>query len=599
MAEVFLAQDELLGRQVALKVLHPEFARDSAFIERFRREARAAASLNDPRIVSVFDWGSDDGTYYIVMEYVQGKSLREVIQTEGPLSPQRSAEIAADVCGALHLAHQQGLVHRDIKPANIAITPGSQTKVMDFGIARQSRDSGQTVTQTGTVMGTAAYLSPEQAQGFPVDARSDVYSVGVVLYEMITGDVPFKADTPVAVAYKHVTEAPVPPSRINDEVPPGLDAVVMKAMAKNSDNRYQTAEEMRADIARVLAGRPVQATPLLQDEDTDSSYARSDVTVITPRRVSGDRTAIIERTEVPRDPRRGLVYALTFLLFFGLVIGAVALAFSLFGPSNSKVEVPSVVGRPLEEAQTILEQAGLRSKIAGREFSETIPEGFVVSQNPDDGVKADEDSTVDLVISKGPDRIEVPDLVGKTEAEAKALIEAAGLKVGTVRPEVSRTVEQGKVISQTPAPRERVEKETAVDLVVSSGKQTVRVPDVIGLSEERAKDIILGRNLEVVVKETCQADKKNATVVEQDPKPGTDVPEGSNVTITVNRAVAVPGVEGKKKDDAKAELEAAGFKVEVENGPPLPGRKDEVIDQTPEGGKLACKGDTVRIVVGT
>ncbi|MGH2722598.1 MAG: Stk1 family PASTA domain-containing Ser/Thr kinase, partial [Actinomycetota bacterium] len=265
MAEVFMATDELLGRTVALKLLHPEYARDGAFIERFRREARAAASLSDPRIVAIYDWGSDDGTYYIVMEYVEGKSLKDMIQSQGPFTPQRAVEVAGDVCAALHAAHKRGIVHRDVKPANIMVTTSGETKVMDFGIARAPQESGQTVTQTGTVMGTANYISPEQALAMPVDARSDVYSAGVVLYEMLTRDVPFKADTAVAIAYKHVKEDPVAPSDLNPDVTPDVDAVVLKAMAKNPENRYQSADEMRQDLDRLLRGQPTDATPLLPD----------------------------------------------------------------------------------------------------------------------------------------------------------------------------------------------------------------------------------------------------------------------------------------------------------------------------------------------
>lgn len=600
MAEVFLARDQLLDRPVALKVLHPEYARDRAFIERFRREARAAASLNDPRIVSIFDWGSDDGTYYIVMEYVQGRSLREIIETEGPLPQEQAVEIASDVCAALHFAHQHGIVHRDIKPANIAITPGRQTKVMDFGIARQSHDSGQTVTQTGTVIGTAAYLSPEQAQGLPVDARSDVYSAGVVLYEMLTGEVPFKGDTAVAVAYKHVKENPVPPSRLNREVTPDLDAVVMKALAKGPQNRYQTADEMRADLARVAAGRPVEATPLLGEEAGGRARRGRDATMVVPRRPGAEGTTIMEGAAY-RDRRRTLVYALTFLLFFGLIVGGIALAFSLFGAGGSKIVVPDVVGKPLEEAQTVLEEAGLSSKVTGRQFHETIPEGAVVSQDPEDGIKADEGSTVGLVTSKGAERIEVPDVVGKTEEEAKAVIEGAGLKVGTVRPQSSREVEMGKVIAQVPAPRERVERASTVDLIVSSGRQTVKVPDVRGFTEERAKEILFGRNLNPVVKETCNTSQPSGTVVAQDPAPGTEVAEDSDVTISVNRTATVPNVVGKKEEEAKADLESAGFKVEVQRRQRVPpGEKEgEVVAQDPKAGATACKGDTVKITVAT
>lgn len=594
MAEVFLARDQLLGRQVALKILHPEYARDKSFIERFRREARAAASLNDPHIVSVFDWGSDDGTYYIVMEYVKGMSLRQLIETEGPLEPLRAAGIAADVCAALEFAHEQGIIHRDIKPANIAITASGQTKVMDFGIARQSRDSSQTVTQTGTVIGTAAYLSPEQAQGMSVDQRSDVYSVGVVLYEMLTGAVPFTADTPVAVAYKHVGETPRTPSKVNADVPAQMDAIVMKALAKNPDNRYQSAGDMRADLARAAAGRPVMATPLLSEDET-AIVPRSEMTAVTRR--GGDRTALMARPVSQPDRRRRAVYFLTFLLFLGLIVGAVALVFSLFGGGGAKIPVPDVVGMTLDEAQNTLEQQGFHWRQEASDFSETVAEGSVVSQDPEDGIKAEKGTTVSLVISKGPERIEVPDVVGLTEDDARKAIEAEGLKVGAVRTQISRDVDKGKVISQNPGARQVVERGTAIDLVISSGKETVKVPDVRGLSEENARKALLDRNLNPVVKEGCDKDAKAGAVIDQSPAAGTSVPEDSDVTITVNHQVRVPNVLGKSEEDAVSELQDAGFKVEVKHRNTVPGVQDAVVDQNPDGDKFACKGDTVTITV--
>jgi serine/threonine-protein kinase len=263
---VYRGTDTVLNRTVAIKVLAPQYARDEAFVERFRREAQAAARLNHPNVVSVYDTGSDDPVHYIVMEYVPGRTLAEVLKHEGRLQPERAAEVAAQVAGALSFAHAAGIVHRDVKPANIMLTPSGEVKVMDFGIARAG--AGDSLTATATVLGTASYLSPEQAQGEPVDHRSDIYSLGVVLYEALTGSPPFQADSPVAVAYKHVREPPTHPTQIVPEIPPDLEAVVLKAMAKNPGNRYASAQEMREDLERYLAGRPVLATPVMDGEDT-------------------------------------------------------------------------------------------------------------------------------------------------------------------------------------------------------------------------------------------------------------------------------------------------------------------------------------------
>ncbi|MFN2543048.1 MAG: Stk1 family PASTA domain-containing Ser/Thr kinase, partial [Actinomycetota bacterium] len=279
MAKVYRGTDRVLGRTVAIKVLSPNYARDQNFVQRFRREAQAAARMNHPGVVSVYDTGSDDGTHYIVMEHVQGRTLAQILRAEGHLLPERAAEIAEAVAAALSFAHAQGIVHRDIKPANIMITPAGEVKVMDFGIARATA-SGDTLTQTATVLGTATYLSPEQAQGEPVDGRSDIYSLGVVLYEMLAGQPPFAGDSPVAVAYKHVREDPALPTRVNPSVPKGLEAVAMKALAKNPANRYQSAEEMRADLARVRHGEAPLATPLLAPEQTQAIRQQAGSTAV-------------------------------------------------------------------------------------------------------------------------------------------------------------------------------------------------------------------------------------------------------------------------------------------------------------------------------
>lgn len=525
MAEVFMARDQLLGRPVALKLLHPEYARDRAFIERFRREARAAASLNDPRIVSIFDWGSDDGTYFIVMEFVEGKSLKEMI-AEGPFTTTRAVEISADVCSALHAAHRRGVVHRDVKPANILITPTGETKVADFGIARAPTDSGQTVTQTGTVMGTASYLSPEQALAQPVDARSDVYSAGIVLYEMLTGDVPFKADTAVATAYKHVKEEAAPPSRLNRDMPPELDAVVLKALAKNPENRYQSAHEMRQDLMRLLRGESTEATPLLADRT--ASFSRVGETMALPSAGEAVRTA-----PQTSPGRRGAAYTLVILMFLGILVAAVALLFSLFGTSAETVEVPLVTGKPLVDAERLLEAEQLDSIVVGSEFSDSVPDGSVLNQSPEDGRKVQAGTDIELVLSKGPDQVSVPSVVNKSRAEAARLLEQAGLTVGRDTREFSDTVGVGVVLSQEPGPNQKVDRGSPVDLVVSGGKRKVSISDLTRLSESQARALIGQKGLRPIVEEVCNKADEAGLVLEQSPPAGSEVEEGSDVTIKV------------------------------------------------------------------
>jgi beta-lactam-binding protein with PASTA domain/tRNA A-37 threonylcarbamoyl transferase component Bud32 len=600
MAEVFLARDRLLGRQVALKVLHPEYARDRAFIERFRREAQAAASLNDPKVVSIYDWGSEDGTHYIVMEYVQGRSLKELIQREGPLGLQRALEVAADVCTALRLAHRQGIIHRDVKSANIMVTPARETKVMDFGIARATLDEGGTVTQTGMVIGTASYLSPEQAQGLAVDARSDIYSVGVVLYEMLTGEVPFKGDTPVSIAYKHVKVDPTPPSRLNPKVPAEVDAVVMKALAKNPDNRYQSAEEMRQDLQRVLAGQPVHATPLLPADRTTSMRAVADQTTVLPPTPTYPGPAYPPPAGASAG-RKGLMYALLFLLFLSIVVGAGALVFRVFSQGSETVEVPRVEGKPLDLARRELEAAQLIVVADRREPSDTVPPDHVIEQNPEDGRKVSPGSRIELVISSGPDQVVVPDVRGKTREEAQRILEEARLKANPPRTEFSADVEAGRVIKQDPSPGERVDPGRSVDLTVSAGKDTVDVPDVTGIDEEGARRLLVGAGLRMVSQDACEVSKRSDIVLSQSPAPGEKVGKDSEVTIRVNRVRTVPNVVGMTEAEATQTLQAAGFKVESkprdENGPAISFRSGKVVRQDPKSGASSCPGDTVTITV--
>jgi beta-lactam-binding protein with PASTA domain len=605
MAEVFVARDSMLDRLVALKLMHPEFARNEAFIERFRREAQAAASLNDPRIVAIYDWGSDAGTYFIVMEYVEGNTLAEIIKASGPLPISKAAKIAIDVLGGLHLAHLKGIVHRDVKPANIAITVGGQIKVMDFGIARAAHDGAMTVTQTGMVIGTASYFSPEQAQGKPVDARSDIYSVGIVLYEMLTGVVPFRGESPVAVAYKHVTEDPAPPRSLAEDIPAALEAVVMKAISKNPDNRYQTALEMCRDLERVLRGEQVEAPPLMSSSErtammgaapyADPGYARS-----RPSYETGpDRTSVLppagpppRRAPAARGVAKGLV-AVAVLVAIGVAVMAY---FMLSETQVPDVTVPKVTGLPLEEAQRLLSDEGLESRVARRQPSADVPALAVISQDPVDGRKVAEGAVVALVISQGPEVVDVPSLTGLSRQEAEAKLAEAGLVAGEVTSEPSDTVPEGKLISQSPATG-KIEKGEPVNFVVSTGKRLVEVPSVGGLIQDEAAARIGEQGLTTKVATACDGSKADKTVIVQDPAPGEQVPDKSEVTITVNSQIKVPNVVGQPAAAAANQLEAAGFKAEIQSGGLVIPVFDRVTAQAPQPDEMACSGDIVRIRV--
>ena len=414
MAEVFLGTDRVLGRRIAVKVLSDRFARDDSFVARFRREAQSAAALNHPNVVSVFDTGSDDGTHFIVMEYVQGKTLAQMIAEDAPILPERAAEIAESVAGGLDFAHRQGIIHRDVKPGNIMLTPSGDVKVMDFGIARAT--TSDSITQTATVLGTATYFSPEQAQGARVDARSDIYSLGCVLYEMLTAQPPFTADTAVAVAYKHVQENPVPPSALNPDVPATLDAIVMKCLAKNPDNRYQSAEELRQDLARFLAGRPLMATPILPLAPTEVVERTARPTSVLPATATG----AVEK------PRRWAAWAILGLILALLVTGLVLLAVNLLSSSSDLVTVPDVRGKTLRIAENILENRGFKAEPAGRQQS-TFPKGTVADYDPKQAKVGD---TIRLFISTGGpvQKVTVPDIVCEPLDQALTRLSGAGFQ---------------------------------------------------------------------------------------------------------------------------------------------------------------------------
>lgn len=527
MAEVYLARDNVLGREVAVKMLLGQHATDPHFIERFRREAQNAASLNHPNVVSVYDTGADDGLYFIVMEYVDGTTLREIIREEGPLLGERVAEVGADVCAGLSFAHAHGIVHRDVKPANIMVNPAGVVKVADFGIARAV--SGDTVTQTAMVLGTAQYFSPEQAQSAGVDARSDIYSLGCVLYEMLTRQVPFTGSSPIAIAYKHVKEAPVLLSRLNPDVSPEMESIVMKALAKHPDNRYQSATEMQEDLLRALHGRPVEATPVMSDA-TGLVDMASDETIMLER----PRGVTIKREKSAEEKRRRTGMMLMAAIVVA-ILGVAAWALTgLLGSKQIKT-VPDVLGQPISEASALLKNRGFEVSLLPGVFSDKYGNGEVAEQDPGPNERIAEGSTIKLTPSLGVDFGEVPNVFGKTQSQAEAILKKAGFEVGDITREPSEK-RYGTVIDQDPSAKSNAKKGTKVSLTLSSGRATQQVPSVIDIIETDAVNRLEGLNFRVTRFRQPQGGSCDAPVgrvCRQDPDPGTSLAEGSTVTIWI------------------------------------------------------------------
>jgi eukaryotic-like serine/threonine-protein kinase len=534
MAEVYEGTDRRLNRRVAIKVLRPDLARDPMFQERFRREARSAAGLNHPNIVAIYDTGEDfigDGASqvsvpYIVMEFVDGVTLRHMLNSGPRILPERALEIIAGVLAALDYAHRHGIVHRDIKPANIMISTNGDAKVMDFGIARAMSDAATSVTATSAVMGTAQYLSPEQARGELVDARSDIYSSGCVLYELLTGVTPFNGDSPVAIAYQHVNEPPKPPSALDNSIPSSLDSITLGALAKSPSNRYQTAAEMRNDVERSIAGMPIMSRPSHATE----VIANDDATAAIPIIDGLTGTIAVAPTKVTNKRTRW------FFAGFATVIAA-ALIFllgdDLSGSVSETVAVPNVKSLTVEEATLALTEAGLLVGTQTPQADDNAPKGTIIGQDPAAGELIELGQAVNLIVSAGKDQTGVPDLVGLTSSEdARLALTEARLVLGKVTPEDSDKPE-GTVIEQDPPANTSVDIGTLVSITVSSGK--VPVPNVVGATQTDAKNTLLNAGFLVeVVFEDNGAVAEN-TVIAQNPIADTVALKGTTVVIKVSR----------------------------------------------------------------
>ena len=612
MANVYLAEDEDLGRRVAIKILNDRYANDDLFIERFRREAKSAAALSHPNIVSVYDRGEAEGTYYIAMEVIEGRSLKELIMTRGPLPIAQALAYTHEILEALRFAHRHGIIHRDIKPHNILI--GERLKVTDFGIARAGASQ---MTEAGSIMGTAQYLSPEQARGAPVTASSDLYSAAIVLYEMLTGKVPFTGDSAIEIAMKHLNDPPKPPSKIRPEIPEELDAVVLRALAKNPEDRYQTAEEFSEDLHRVEAGLPLApetseaATALLAGAALMGGGGSTEVLAGTAVTTPGGPPPPTTRRppppygpgyydEPPKKRRRWAPWLLVLLLLAAAGIAGWYVFSQIQDQlaANEPVAVPNVVGLKEEAAVTLIQNAGLEPDVQHAANAD-VEKDRVFDQNPNPGNRIQKGDRVTLLVSSGPPKTSVPDVVGMNYGDAVQALNDVNLKA--TKHEIFSQKPVGKVISQDPPAGQQVVEGTEIVLDVSRGAKQVAVPSVVGMSEDDARTTLQQVGFEVSSTSAPSDSTPEGIVSDQSPDGGTQASKGSTVTITVSSGpstTTVPDEVGQDKQVAIDDLKANGFKVNVQNVACGDPNQDNIVqDQDPAGGSDAPTGGTVDIFV--
>jgi len=588
MSEVHLARDLRLHRDVAVKVLRADLARDPSFYLRFRREAQNAAALNHPAIVAVYDTGeavtSRGPLPYIVMEYVDGVTLRDIVHTDGPMPPRRALEVIADACQALNFSHQHGIVHRDVKPANIMISKAGAVKVMDFGIARALADSGNNVTQTAAVIGTAQYLSPEQARGESVDARSDVYSLGCVLYEMLTGEPPFVGDSPVAVAYQHVREDPVPPSQRHPGISPELDAVVLKALTKNPDNRYQTAAEMRADLVRVHSGEKPEAPKVLTLAERTMMMA--------PSRSSGraNTNSAPSSYSYARSGRgsgsigRWLVAA----AILAILTVVVTLAINMVGGKPRAVQVPDTRGQLSADAIALLQNKGFKIRTQQKPDN-TVPPDHVIKTDPAGNTSVNAGDEILISVSTGPEQREVPDVSALSYAEAVKKLTAAGFGKFKQAEAASTPEQKDKVLSTVPPANQTSAITNEITIVVGSGPQTRDVPDVSGLNSDLATKNLNTLGFPTILTATVDSPEPAGQVLGTEPAAGTAAALDSPITLKVSKGnqFIMPNLVGQFWVDAETNLRALGWTGVLVKGPDLPNsgqRANAVVSQSPPAG---------------
>lgn len=606
MATVYLALDEVLEREVALKTLHPHLAIDETFLDRFRREARAAAALAHPNVVAVYDWGEADDQAYLVMEHVDGPSLREVLRRRGRLSPRETVAILAPAAAGLAAAHARDVVHRDVKPENILIAASGAVKVADFGLARATAATQQTFAP-GALVGSPHYLAPEIVREDPVDARADVYALGVVLYECLVGRPPFDGDTAFATAMRHAADS-VPAPSATTNVPPEFDAIVARATANDPADRFQDARALGAALRGVV---PDAELPSWREEGVHRTLVippqTTDTVVPTPanhaprpapRPVDSDELVPPPAKTKPRRTRRRRRWPLVALAFLALLGGGLYLAWStIVAPIT---EIPDVNNETQAAAIAALERAGFQAEVTDTPNSRDVPAGAVISHDPQGTARLG--STISLVVSAGPRMTVVPTVVGQPRDAALDAVEGAALEP-EVTEQYSEEFEAGLVMATNPEPGTEIAEGETVEVVVSRGRRPIDVPGVVGSSRAAAIDALRSVGLEPVVSTETYADAPEGTVVDQDPDEGATLYRGDRVELTISKGpqpFEMPDVRGQIRDEAVAELEGLGLEVrvvEVERGAAFWRRRGEVADQDPGPGTMVQRGDRVTLYV--
>lgn len=616
MAEVYKATDEVLNRTVAIKIMLPQYAADKTFAARFRQEAQAAANLQSPYIVSIFDWGQDEGTYYIVMEYVRGIDLKTAIEQRGAINTRKAAEIGSQICSGLSVAHHHNIIHRDIKPQNIMVQPDGNAKIMDFGIARAGDSS---MTRTGSVLGTANYVSPEQAQGKQLTPQTDLYSLGIVLYEASTGKLPFTADEPVAVAVKQVQETPVPPIEINPNIDPVFNAIVLKAISKSTDTRFKDAEEMRAALTNYLAGRPVNidgmdtaaATSVLGGTAAATSVmngqaARGTATMQPIATGSSARTYNANRADdsnAQKKRKTGLIVGICIAL--AAIVTVVVLVLVNTSGAAGTASIPNVTGKTQADAVTALESDGFKANVT-ESYSETVANGLVISQSPNAGVEATKGSAVNIVVSKGSETatyVTIPDVTGKSVTEADKLLQAQGLTGKTGDSVYSSTVDAGKIVSQDPTAGQKVAPGTTITYTISLGTEIVSIPDVTGEGESAATKTLESAGFQVSSSSEYSTSVDSGKVISY--SPSGSAAKGSTVSIVVSKGAepaqkaTVPNLNGMSQNEANSALKSVGLSLgDVSTKSTTDQSLDgTVASQSPGSGNSVETGSSVDIVL--